>query len=46
MSNPPPSPSSNSAAPEFSGAALLCVLAMLNHVALTGGRITVSLTAL
>lgn len=41
-----PSPSSNSAAPEFSGAALLCVLAMLNHVALTGGRITVSLTAL
>lgn len=46
MSNSPPSPSSNSAAPEFSGAALLCVLAMLNHVALTGGRITVSLTAL
>lgn len=25
---------------------MLCVLAMLNHVALTGGRITVSLTAL
>ena len=27
-------------------AALLCLLAMMNHVALTGGRITVSLTAL
>ena len=46
MSNSPPPPSSHSAAPEFSGAALLCLLAMLNHVALTGGRITVSLTAL
>src|SRR5690606_41554241 len=31
---------------EFSGAGLLCVVAMLNHVALTGGRSTVSLTAL
>src|SRR5690606_39524649 len=40
------SPSPSADAPEFSGAGLLCVVAMLNHVALTGGRITVSLTAL
>ena len=40
------SPSSKPVSPEFSGAALLCLLAMMNHVALTGGRITVSLTAL
>lgn len=31
---------------EYSGAVLLCVLCMLNHVVLTGGRIVVSLTAL
>jgi len=42
-STPPSTPSS---ATEFTGAGLLCVVAMLNHVALTGGRITVSLTAL
>src|SRR3546814_10451201 len=41
-----PSPSPPASATEFSGAGLLCVVAMLNHVALTGGRITVSLTAL
>ncbi|WP_251864038.1 MFS transporter [Achromobacter sp. Marseille-Q4962] len=46
MSDSHSSPSSSSAAPEFSGAAMLCALAMMNHVALTGGRITVSLTAL
>ena len=40
------SPSGSASATEFSGAGLLCVVAMLNHVALTGGRITVSLTAL
>jgi len=42
-----PSPSSHRAlGPEFSAALPLCLLTMLNHVALTGGRITVSLTAL
>ncbi|MBO1112521.1 MFS transporter [Bordetella petrii] len=46
MSAPPSSPSPPAPAAEFSGAGLLCVVAMLNHVALTGGRITVSLTAL
>src|SRR5690606_21193500 len=46
VSAPSPSPSPTPAATEFSGAGLLCVVAMLNHVALTGGRITVSLTAL
>ena len=35
-----------SPAPGFSGALMLCVLTMMNHVVLTGGRITVSLTAL
>jgi len=44
--SPAPSPSRTIHIPEFSGAAYLCVLSMLNHVALTGGRITVSLTAL
>ncbi|AUA54861.1 MFS transporter [Achromobacter spanius] len=46
MSTSNRSPSSPSGSPEFSGAVLLCLLAMMNHVALTGGRITVSLTAL
>ncbi|WP_415789501.1 MFS transporter [Bordetella tumulicola] len=46
MSNSSPSPSPSPHATEFSGAGLLCVVAMLNHFALTGGRITVSLTAL
>ncbi|WP_415805689.1 MFS transporter [Bordetella muralis] len=46
MSTSAHSPSSSSHATEFSGAGLLCVVAMLNHIALTGGRITVSLTAL
>ncbi|WP_454691806.1 MFS transporter [Achromobacter aloeverae] len=32
--------------PAISGAALLCIINMLNHVALTGGRVTVSLSAL
>jgi len=46
VSAPSSSPSPAPTATEFSGAGLLCVVAMLNHVALTGGRITVSLTAL
>ncbi|WP_144636601.1 MFS transporter [Bordetella genomosp. 13] len=43
---PRPPPSRSSHGPEFSGTACLCLLTTLNHVALTGGRITVSLTAL
>ncbi|AZW32434.1 MFS transporter [Bordetella bronchiseptica] len=41
-----PTPSRPTHGPELSGAGYLCLLAMLNHMALTGGRITVSLTAL
>src|SRR5690606_17212703 len=37
-------PSEPSRTLEYSGAVLLCVLCMLNHVVLTGGRIVVSLT--
>lgn len=43
---PRPFPSRTPHGPEFSGTVALCLLSMLNHVALTGGRITVSLTAL
>nr|WP_236844441.1 MFS transporter [Bordetella sp. 15P40C-2] len=46
VSTSAPSPSSTALATEFTGAGMLCLVAMLNHVALTGGRITVSLTAL
>ncbi|MFQ6686012.1 MFS transporter, partial [Bordetella pertussis] len=46
MSTSDPTPSRPTHGPELSGAGYLCLLAMLNHMALTGGRITVSLTAL
>ncbi|WP_026640903.1 MFS transporter [Bordetella petrii] len=46
MSATSSSPSPPSSATEFPAAGMLCVVAMLNHIALTGGRITVSLTAL
>lgn len=46
MSNTSPDPSEPLRSLEYSGAVLLCVLCMLNHVVLTGGRIAVSLAAL
>ncbi|MFC4273762.1 MFS transporter [Achromobacter aloeverae] len=46
MSVTPLPPSDEAAVPAISGAALLCIINMLNHVALTGGRVTVSLSAL
>lgn len=46
VSKPSQTPSHNYSNPVFRGAAWLCLLAMMNHVALTGGRIMVSLTAL
>ncbi|WP_420042402.1 MFS transporter [Bordetella genomosp. 9] len=46
MSHTDPAPSISPIAASAPGAVSLCLINMLNHVALTGGRVTVSLSAL
>ena len=46
VTTPPLNPSFANGPPNFAGPLMLCLLVMLSHIAISGGRVAVSLTAL
>ena len=46
VSTPSPNPSTANKPTSFAGPVVLCLLVMLSHIAISGGRVAVSLTAL
>jgi len=46
VSTPSPNPSTANKSASFAGPVVLCLLVMLSHIAISGGRVAVSLTAL
>ena len=46
VSTPSPNPSTANKPASFAGPVVLCLLVMLSHIAISGGRVAVSLTAL